>query len=397
MNKTLLAIGVALLSVIIAQARTSDEIAMEAAAQNPQVKAAAQKCEAFRAESQAENALSGPEAELEYKFGGGDADNRWGVSVGQQFEWPGVYAARSRAAKLRAGAFELDRIAIMRGKWLEAKLVIVRLQQAAALLGVAGEAVENLRRLVDVYDRALSRGETTVLESKKARMQLAQAEIELADAKREHAVAQAVYDALWVESDHVEIPDASAESVPELAPEAVYRQAYLSGNPEFVALQQQADAAAADISVARQSSFPGFKIAYVHDYEEGRHFNGFGVGINLPSWRPGAAVRAAKARREVAVLDKLDADIAARAKITGDYAAAKALHELIRPELCDKEYAALLRKALDAGRITLFQYLMEYNDFLEAERRQIRTVADFTAAEAALRQYVLFDVNTTAR
>lgn len=386
--------AVAALSVIAfaSAGQSSDSIAYQAAGQSPQVQAAGQRCEAFTAEAAAANSLPGIEADFDYKFGKAGVENRWGVSVAQQFDWPGLYAARSKAAKIRANAFELDKIEIMRGKWLEAKLAIINLQQSAATLRIARQAVQNLTDLSKAYQWALSRGETTILEAKKTAMQLARAEIEFARARGEHQLAQAAYNALWVNASDIPQPAEDIESAP-LLPENTYSNAYINGNAGLLAARQRTAAAEADIKTAKMEGMPSFKLAYTHDFEEGNHFNGFGIGISLPTWRPKAAVKAAQALHRVAEFEQIDADIIARAKVSADYAEAKALFELIKPELRDESYPELLRKALDAGRITLFQYLTDYNDYLEMCRQQIETESNYAAAEARLRQYVVFDIN----
>lgn len=129
----------------------------------------------------------------------------------------------------------------------------------------------------------------------------------------------------------------------------------------------------------------------MHDFEDERHFNGFGIGISLPSWRPRSAIKAAEAEHNAATFDALSELIELKASLQADYARAVSLRRLVKPELFDDAYPQLLRKALDAGRITLFQYLTEYQDFLEARQAQIDAEAEALNAEAVLRRYFIND------
>lgn len=51
---------------------------------------------------------------------------------------------------------------------------------------------------------------------------------------------------------------------------------------------------------------------------------------------------------------------------------------------------ALLGRALEAGRITLFEYLTEYNIYLDGAADYASLLADYATALARLQRYVVF-------
>ena len=120
----------------------------------------------------AENQLNGPEAELEYKFAPSGVENRWGVSVSQAFDWPGLYGARRKTARYNAEAFrmlyEADRNAVA----LEARTLLLDYIQALHNVALLTEAENNLRSLDENLSKAYERESATILMVKKTRREL---------------------------------------------------------------------------------------------------------------------------------------------------------------------------------------------------------------------------------
>ena len=98
--KRLIAIAI-LCPALVAAAADIDSEARRIAATMPSVKPSRRRRQLKKESLDAANVLSGPEAEFEYKFG--PEQNRWGVSIGQEFEFPGVYGARSRKTGSESG------------------------------------------------------------------------------------------------------------------------------------------------------------------------------------------------------------------------------------------------------------------------------------------------------
>lgn len=128
---------------------SADTAALRAATQHPDVRALRERAMAFEHSAKASNSLSGPEAEFEYKIPQAGGVNRWGVSVGQSFDWPGVYGARAEAAKFRSEAFRNEYRAEVQQKWLLVRQAIIRYHQTQDLCSVLAEARTNYSELKD--------------------------------------------------------------------------------------------------------------------------------------------------------------------------------------------------------------------------------------------------------
>ena len=365
-----------------------DSIAIQIASRQPAIAAEQAALEAEHQRALDENMLEGPEVEAEYKFAPSGEPNRWGVSVGQSFEWPGLYAARARENRIRGGALEqLHRTNVL-DKALEVKTAIIRLCKANAMRSDVAEAGEAIESLGQAYRKALARGETTILEVKKIEMQAYAMKVKLAEAQAEAEAARIAFETLAGKAYDGGMAFDKVP-VPELKPLSYYSEAMLEANPMLRYSLAQAEAARAATSVARRSGLPSFSVSYIHDYEEGTHFNGFGISVSLPKWNNSHKVKAAQA--EVAAAENIIADTrqAASAELYATYARAAAMQQTIAGAsgVFSGDYGVLLRKALDAGRISLFTYLTEYAEYLDNLLAYRETVAEYAATEAALGRY----------
>ena len=369
-----------------ASATDLDSLCYAAAAKNAAVQAKNVQYRAERFEAAYDNALSGLEVDVDYKFAQ-EGENRWGVAVGQSFDWPGVYAARNRSMKYRAKAYEqLIRQDII-DKGLEVKLAAISYAKASMNHKILGDARNNFKELLDNLDRAFKRGETTILAYRKAQLQMMQIDTQLAEAENEISAAEAVLETFY--------PGCSDQfkgihfSVPALRAEDEYASA-LDKTPGMLAIADQIEAGLNDVSVASRSALPSFKVSYNHDYEDGKHFNGFGIGITLPSWQPRKAVKAAEARFAAYIYEVRSLNMLQHAQLHADYTEALRLYKRIgsQTDLLADDYPGLLKKAYEAGILTIFEYLTEYNSYLDTISAHNDLVMRYISLEAQLSKYL---------
>lgn len=378
---------------LTAGAVDTDSLALAMARSNPDVAAAHAQIAATDYGGRAANVLAGPEAEFEWKRGGGES--RWGVSVGQSFDWPGVYSARRHATEARTDAARQLYAAAVQEKWIEAKTAIMQYAAAGLRVKFLSRAVENFKHLSEVYGRALDRGETTILEVRKLDLQLAAGESALARAEVDRSTAYEILSAMSpsaVAADLAGGIDVPALEAPMLYD--TYAQAYATSSPDIAAARSLHTAAAHELTAVRRAALPSFKLSYLHEFEENTHFNGFGVAVGLPSWGPSASRRAAEAEALVAEENMSARVLASDAALRADYERATTLYAQLAPLQRvfggENDYPSLLGRALEAGRITLLEYLTEYNTYLDGAADYAALMADYAVALARLHRYVVF-------
>lgn len=382
---------VLLLTSICAYSADIDSIAVRFAGESPSLAAEKARLDAEYQEALNENILEGPEAEFEYKFG--REENRWGAGIGQGFDWPGVYAARRTANGIRKSALGRLYESRLADKALDIKLAILRHRRAAELHAAYSDIKKHFELLKDTYARSLARGETTILDVRRVEVEFFKASVEVGEAETALKSAEANLIGLGGK-DLAEASGSYRYTLAALRPMQVYQDAMVEANPEMAYYNSLSHLAEAEMKVARRSLLPSFKLSFIHDYEEGSHFNGFGIGISLPSWNGKHRIAAARSAAVAATSALTDYKMQMSAQLYADYARAGELYSTLSASTAtfeDGDYTRLLQKALDAGKINLYQYLSDYLEYTGAKVTYINLLYDYAETDARLSRYSILD------
>ncbi len=296
-----------------------------------------------------------------------EASTKMSVEASQGFDWPGVYGARRRAARA-ANAASASR--------LQADERALRLQTRAALFDIidANLRCDLLERIVSNLDSMhstahtlLESGQITELDHRKVALEEISMKQQLADAHTSRATALAALTAL----NGGTLPDGAIDlrAYPEqtLLPLADYLKLPA---PELEAARSEVEALRLDSKAERLGLYPGFSVGYVFEREAGVTFNGFSLGLQLPSPSASPRARALLLEAESRELRASEADQARRAEITATHASAEQIGALLadyRQALGDGNYEELLRRSLNGGQISYTDYFTELNFYLEAK------------------------------
>lgn len=305
----------------------------------------------------AENSLSGPEVGFEYKWPQRTgAQNRWGIEVSQEIEWPGVYGARRQAADNLAGI--KSNAAVQTEDWLRYEISdrLLQLIDLRKRLDVLNEIQSNLEGVSQSMGKMLENGQTTVIDCRKAEFELLAIREKIADTRAEYdrmaklvGFGQIVPTGLDQLTDY---PDSPA-NLPMMTPDEIEKQ---------IAAQRSLD----DARMERMKNMPSFSIGYVHDFEEGFHFNGFSLGMKLPAYSARKSNAAIQLEAETRQMELDQARAQRMASVEADLAELSRLSKLIgeyEKMLGSDDYLRLLRKSFDARQITLTQYLLDQNQY----------------------------------
>ncbi|MDE7152577.1 MAG: TolC family protein [Candidatus Amulumruptor sp.] len=360
MKKTIIALLYAG-AALCANAHTIDELLREIEANNLELKAARHDVSADIADAKADNTLAGPSAEFSpfwQKDVSGLSSSE--LIVSQEFDFPSVYAARSKAVKAREEMLSAQFDAARRDLLLDAKLQcieLVKLQQQRRLVdGRHGR----LTRVLQFIRQKDSAGASTALEVNKALMELSTVESEIAANETEQL---SLIEALTALNGGFELDTDSVEYAAEqmIADFETFRAEAMASDPAIVAARNAVDAAGREVDVSRTSWLPSINVGYRCNAAPGEAQNGMVVGLSFPVWSNSHRVRAARERHEAARLRAEDTGRQLETALRQQYIEMTQLYKSMGTYDMDMmtRTLALLVKAVEAGQITVFEYFNE--------------------------------------
>lgn len=380
-----------LAAISSASARDFGQLLDLIVAESPELKALELE---HAAESEAltqENILSGPELEGNHKWGT-RGENKYGVGISQNFDWPGLYKARSAARKANDNALLQLRLSSADDRRLEAKLQMIEFVTTGEQLRIVTDAAANMRRLLDLYQRGFEAGEESILDVNKLKIELLRvgrretALREQRERQLESLLTMAGTGSIAADLKSLTQADLPADAI---ADEAEYeRQIDSSHRMEYYRSMQQASRQSE--RVARLSGFPTFGIGYELEREDGQYFNGFSVNIGLPSWSNGhrkASARYQAMAQEVQMDAVRLAEILKMRRLRAAAFRAAGERDMFSEVLTSTNQPELLMKALKGGEISLMTYLQEFGWFLEASSDYVETVNNAAQLSAELNKY----------
>ncbi len=386
MKKIITLTAAAMLTACAALAESADfnPIIARVLARNPQLAADSLSARADLLTMAAEGNLPDPEVAFDHKWPTVASDGtRWGLEVSQSFDWPGVYAARNKAIGAARRAEELMALSRLKEKALEVRLLLIDIVDANLRVATLSQVKENMDTMVELTREMYDRGNATVLTLKKMEFERYSTESALSDAQvdldRLRADLAAMAGGELIDTDG--LTEYPAQTLHE---ESVYTAASV---PSISAMVEKANADRLTARAEKLKRMPGFSVGYLHEYEEGMHFNGFSVGMTLPFFSTRHTVGAAKARAEAAEASLESARLARAAAVRAGHSEAMRLKrrvEAYHSIFGSDNYPELLRRAYSKGQMTAHEYLGEVNEYLTLYMEHLATERAYMRSLATL-------------
>lgn len=347
------------------------DILRQAEEQSPSLRAVGVAAAADAARRSADNALPGTEVSASHLWPQrSGVEARWGVEVTQALDWPGAYAVRRRATANARNAHGLLLTAArinLRKEVIDQLLALVNARKQRVLLR---QIVDNFNSLDSLTDRGLARQQVTILDLHSVRLDRLQAVARLHDAEAAEQAAEQALKARFPNLTGLDLLNDYPQS--GLAPLQVYLTR--GGSAESLQSQAEAQLRRADEAVEGMGKYPGFSVGYAHNFEEGTHFNGLSFAIQLPAYGSSKRAKAARLEAESAELMAESAERQRRAEVMSLYGEAQRVESLLGEydrTLSATNYLSLLRTGLDAGQLTMPNYLYMTNAYLERSLEQL--------------------------
>lgn len=393
MKRTILSIAIMATSFTGAMASDFDKALNILVSNNLEAKVVAERGVSEIESLKAENALEGVEAEFSRVWGNNsEIGNKFAVSVSQGFDWPGLYAARRKAAKTAESALEFLKSSAMLDARRDARVLLLDFIHNSQLLELQESYASRLDSMETYYKRAAEEGLETRLDYNKTVLERIRVHKELHQLERDKDALIVRIQAFngGISPNEVislvgnEYPRVDRSKLTSILTQVEER------DPGYAAARLQSEAARQQVKVEKMSGLPGFSIGYEHETEIGGGFNGFSVGINIPSWSRKHSRKAAVLEAELAEKDAQLALIQKKADLESDLVQLDYYEHAIEESSAivnDSAPIKLLRKALVAQQITLLNYIDEENYFIQAHRDYLDLIYEYNLALARLMYY----------
>lgn len=311
-----------------------------------------------------------PSVEMEYYFG---QEQSMEISLVQQFDFPTVYHQRNKIAQHTIERSQTEFMAARRALLFEASELFNTLVYQTKLVDILRSRTDNYRHLDTATARALQAGNTTAIEQSKLRMMLNATINELTEAQAAQQATLASISQFGVTLNPAQLRFASYNFSGNSDD---FIQAAIAGDWVVQAARIDSLIATRALKLARSEWAPGLVVGYKLETQINapagsipRH--ALIAGITLPLWQNRNNVKHSKALINASSANLLAAQTTLHTNLQNLYNAYFAAKEAAQQwdNIDMNSYYNMMAKSLDAGAISMMQYLLEMSATQETERQ----------------------------
>jgi outer membrane protein TolC len=391
MKTIIVTVGLFFTSLTLNAQTTVSSVLASVEENNTTLKALREAVEAQKLENKTGIFLDNPEIGFNYLWGDPTAiGNRTDFSATQSFDIPTITGMKSRVAdgknKLADWQYKAGRMDIL----LEAKQYCIELVYYNALKKELDVRLQHAATIAAGYKERLDRGDASLIEYNKVNLNLSTVQGELSRIEVEQSALLSQLKRLNGGIDVALADTQFSEGELPLNFDDWYIQAE-EKNPVLAYVKQEIEVGKKQVSVNKAMGLPSFSAGYMSEKVVGQRYQGITLGISIPLWENKNRVKQAKAAVKAAESKQADSRQQLYSQLQVLYKRAfglKATAETYRKSLNTVNNTDLLKKALDAGEISLLEYIVEiglYYDTvtqaLEAEKEYQLAFAELAAVE----------------
>jgi outer membrane protein TolC len=158
-------------------------------------------------------------------------------------------------------------------------------------------------------------------------------------------------------------------------------------DPVLAYVQQEIEVGNKQVSLSNAMGLPSFSAGYMSEKVVGQRYQGITLGISIPLWENKNRVKQAKAAVKAAESRQTDSKQQFYSQLQTLYKRAlglKATAETYRQSLLTVNNTDLLKKALDAGEISLLEYIIEIGLYYDTVSQALNAEKEYQLAFAEL-------------
>lgn len=392
MRKYIILIAVLAVAGPAAAQQTIDAVLQQIERNNTTLEALRKQTEADKLQNKTGITLPDPEVSFDYLWGDPSSiGNRKDFGVTQSFDIATIAGSRRRVADAQNGLLDVEYRAGRMAVLLEAKQTCIQLIYYNALKAELEQRLAHAQAVADFYDRQLADGNANRLEVNKARLSLSAAQGELRRNEVERTNLLAELQRLNGGEPIVFEQAAYAQPVLPQDFEAWYDEA-AAANPVLAYARQNVELKRREMKLGKLTRLPQISAGYMSELVPESNFRGITLGLSVPLWSNRNRVKQAKAAVVAAELQQKDATVQFYERLRNQYGRTLGLQRTAgeyRKALAELDNTQLLRKALDAGEISLLDYIVELGLYYTTVDEALAAERDYELALTELQSVML--------
>lgn len=392
MRKYIILIAVLAVAGPAAAQQTIDAVLQQIERNNTTLEALRKQTEADKLQNKTGITLPDPEVSFDYLWGDPSSiGNRKDFGATQSFDIATIAGSRRRVADAQNGLLDVEYRAGRMAVLLEAKQTCIQLIYYNALKAELEQRLAHAQAVADFYDRQLADGNANRLEVNKARLSLSAAQGELRRNEVERTNLLAELQRLNGGEPIVFEQAAYAQPVLPQDFEAWYDEA-AAANPVLAYARQNVELKRREMKLGKLSGLPQISAGYMSELVPESNFRGITLGLSVPLWSNRNRVKQAKAAVVAAELQQKDATVQFYERLRNQYGRTLGLQRTAgeyRKALAELDNTQLLRKALDAGEISLLDYIVELGLYYTTVDEALAAERDYELALTELQSVML--------
>lgn len=355
---------------------------------NTTLKAMHAQLQATLLANSADNALPDPEAEVAYMFGSPKGvEPRTNVAVTQSLDW-GVLTGRRRKLSKAANTAAMAEYRVAFQKVMsEADAALVQMVYYNRLQAELETRCHETRNIMLMYEKKYTDGDVNLIELNKVRLNTAVSEAELQRAKADRAAVAQTLQRLNGGAP-ITMPDTVYPATTALPPLATLKEAI-----PHTAAMAQAEASLAQstaaVKLAKVEGMPEFTVGFQGEYIKDNNYSGPSIGFSIPLWgntrRKVKAARATQVASQLSLADTRQQQLSTLDQLYMQATDLNATTQQLKDHLAATTNDALLRRSLEAGQLSVLNYLLEQSFYYSARTALLEAERDAQLAVSQVR------------
>ena len=312
--------------------------------------------------------LENPEAEFHYLWGDPSSmGTRQDFLLKQSFDFPTAYGLKKKIAEAKNIQSDLDFELHRKSILFKAKTVCNELVYLNAMNEVLTKRLTHAADIAKAFMARFENGEINIIDNNKARFNLlnAQKELEANDTERKILLAELT---ALNGGNSVSFTQNTFSPLSLPVDFQIWYKEYESKNIFLQQASNEIGITEKQIKLSKALSLPKFSGGYMSEEVEEEGFKGVTIGMSIPLWENKNTVKRASAQQQVAMELANDKKIQTYNQLKGQYDKAIRLQKTLisyREAMQAVNSSDLLKKALDAGELSLIEYMLELTLYYE--------------------------------